>query len=83
MDVNFAFSTNDDFNYRNLFKRTVNMCQFYKNRKKEIILNAFYTEFARIADVPTRCPFGPVINFVTKPMKQMNSYNYSYAFVSP
>lgn len=60
VEMKVSLPSKGDFNYRTVFKRTLNMCKFLRNPSKEIALTLMYNEFNKDGTLPKRCPIEPV-----------------------
>lgn len=62
VSFNVALLAKDEFNYRNIYKRTLNLCKFFAKPSREILLSLFYRELARtdVGNLPSKCPIEPV-----------------------
>lgn len=60
MDIKLSLSPDGEFNYRRVYKRSIDLCKFYGNRRREIMLNYFYSEISEIGHWPQKCPIEPV-----------------------
>lgn len=63
IELKVSLSQHGDFNYRTIFKRTINFCKFFANKNKEIALHFFYREIIQNGTFPSQCPIEPVSKY--------------------
>lgn len=74
VELMVSLSSKVDFNFRTIYKRTINICKFFASPKKEFLLNLAYQQMNKDGKFPNHCPIEPV---------KKKDFIVSFAAISP